>query len=99
MSKQLLMTPEGKKVLIDTNSDIILYDAPHNPPNTGTAYTSGTDLFIHRARSGTNYFYAYYWSMWEGEGSRRELVSEDQAKKFILEKSCGGIHDRKVLIY
>lgn len=28
----LLMTPEGKRVQVNFNTDICLYDAPHNPP-------------------------------------------------------------------
>jgi hypothetical protein len=85
--EQILMTPEGKRVKINTKTDKCLYDAPHNPPNTGTDYTRGTDLYAHKARSGQWYFYTYYWSMWQGEGSNLELISEDEAKDFVLERA------------
>ena len=39
----ILRTPEGKKIVIRPREDVCLHDAPHNPPNTGTAYTNGTD--------------------------------------------------------
>ena len=84
---QLLMTPEGKKVQVNLREDLCLYDSPHNPPNTGTEYTSGSDLYYHKTRSGRGYFYTYYWSMWEGEQSCYTLVTEDEAKSFILHRA------------
>ena len=87
MFYQLLMTPEGKKVRVCPEKDTQLYQAPHNPPNTGTAYLSGTDLYCHTARSGKRYFYIYFWSMWEGVEDICELISQDEAKAFILEKA------------
>ena len=83
----LLMTPEGKKVQINTREDTCLYEAPQNPPNTGTKFTSGTDLYYHRARSGKGYYYTYFWSMWEGTEDSYELIDEDEAKEFILERA------------
>jgi hypothetical protein len=83
----LLMTPEGKKVVVDLKGDATLYDAPHNPPNTGTRYTSGTDLMVHKARSGNNYFYTYSWSMWQGSEDSYTLLTENEAREFILTRS------------
>lgn len=85
----LLMTPDGKKVAINPRGDPEIYSAPHNPPNTGTAYTSGTDLLAHKARSGKVYFYTYHWSMWEGTQSSYNLLTDEEAKQFILEKAQG----------
>ena len=85
----ILMTPEGKKVAINPKADVEIYDAPRNPPNTGTTYTSGTDLLAHKARSGKVYFYTYHWSMWEGSQSGYELLTDEEAKKFLLEKAQG----------
>jgi hypothetical protein len=81
------MTPEGKKVVINTDTDECLYEAPHNPPNTGTRFTSGTDLYAHKARSGKDYFYAHYWSMWQGSGSSYTLITPEEMKIRILELS------------
>lgn len=80
------MTPDGKKVLVDTTKDLVLYAAPCNPPNTGTAYTRGTDLYVHRARSGREYYYLYRWSLWQGDYNAAELISADEAKSFLLEQ-------------
>jgi hypothetical protein len=87
MLYQLLMTPEGKKLQVSLEKDATLYVAPHNPPNTGTAYTSGTDLYCHKARSGKVYFYTYFWSMWQGVEDSYQLISEDEAKTFVLQKA------------
>ena len=87
MSELILMTPDEKRVKANMKEDVCLYDAPHNPPNTGTAYTRGVDLYAHKARSGQWYFYTYQWSMWQGEDSSHELISEGEAKNFILEKA------------
>lgn len=84
---KILMTPDQKKVVITPDKDICLYDAPHNPPNTGTTYTTGVDLFAHKARSGKMYFYTYSWSMWQGSPSCYELITEDRAKDFIVRKA------------
>ena len=81
----ILMTLNGKKVKINPPTDICLYESPVNPPNTGTSYTRGADLFAHRARSGTIYFYLYHWSMWQGEEGSYQLITEENAKKFLLE--------------
>lgn len=83
---QLLMTPEGKKIQVNP-SDLCLYTAPRNPPNTGTMYTQGTDLYMHKARSGKQYFYTYHWSMWQGSEDVYALVSEDEAKQFVLHRA------------
>jgi len=95
----ILMTPDGKKVVITPEKDVRLYNAPHNPPNTGTSYTAGIDLYAHKARSGTVYFYTYHWSMWQGTESYYNLVTESQARDFILGKASAtclvadGIYD------
>jgi len=88
----ILRTPEGKKVVINPREDERLYDAPRNPPNTGTAYTSGTDLYRHVARSGNAYYYTYSWSMWQGSEASYELIDEDEVKEFLLDKAqCTGV--------
>lgn len=85
----ILKTPEGKKVKLNTQEDEDLYAAARNPPNTGTAYTSGVDLKRHVARSGNPYYYLQHWSMWQGSETWYELISEEEAKEFLLEKAGG----------
>lgn len=84
----VLMTPEGKRVVIDPSSDIALYESPHNPPNTGTDFTRGEDLYVHKARSGTLYYYTFTWSMWQGDEPRYRLITPDEAREFLLQ--CAG---------
>jgi hypothetical protein len=89
----VLKTPEGKKVVINSN-DPRIYQAPRNPPNTGTRYTSGTDIFSHKARSGTVYFYTHTWSMWQGTEDEYRLVSPDEVKDLLVELAGMTGHDR-----
>ena len=101
----LLRTPEGKKLVVNLQVDECLYDAPHNPTNTGTRYTSGTDLYAHKSRSGNIYFYSYDWSMWQGTEDSYTLLTEDETKDFLLNKAsisghvADGINDSVVEKY
>ena len=87
MSKHVLRSPEGKKVVIDPETDAKLYDAPVNPPNTGTQYLTGVDLYTHKARSGNAYFYLHGWSMWQGSEDTFTLIDRDEAEAFLIEKA------------
>jgi hypothetical protein len=83
----VLKTPEGKKVVVDIVKDNYLYEAPHNPPNTGTRYTSGTDLYAHKARSGTIYYYSHSWSMWEGTEAEFHLMTDEEMKNALIDRA------------
>ena len=83
---KVLMTPDGKRV-VTSNNDQCLYSAPQNPPNTGTDFTRGTDLYYHKARSGNEYYYFVHWSMWQGESGSYELIDFDVAEAFLLKKA------------
>ena len=80
----VLKTPDGKKVVVDISHDECLYSSPHNPPNTGTRYTAGTDLYAHRARSGTTYYYSPFWSMWQGTEAEFNLLTSDEMKELLV---------------
>ncbi|MFA5414145.1 MAG: hypothetical protein WC295_01525 [Methanoregula sp.] len=86
----VLKTPEGKKVVIDISHDDCLYESPHNPPNTGTRYTSGTDLYAHKARSGAMYFYSYSWSMWQGTEAEYSLMTEAEMRSALVDHASDG---------
>ena len=84
--RRVLMTQDDKKVVIDTKSDDCLYSSPVNPPNTGTTYTRGSNLYAHKARSGNIYFYFHHWSMWQGSEDSYCLCTKQEAEEFLLEK-------------
>jgi hypothetical protein len=84
---RVLITDDGKRVIVNTKTDVCLYETPCNPPNTGTDYTRGTNLYAHRARSGNVYFYLHHWSLWQRESSWLELVDRHEALDFLLEKA------------
>lgn len=84
MTKTVLRTQDNKKVIINTDSDPCLFQAPHNIPHTGTSYTRGKDLYAHESRNGNMYFYFYSWSMWQGEENSYYLVTKEEAEEFLL---------------
>ncbi|MEM4058440.1 MAG: hypothetical protein QXZ12_06935 [Thermoplasmata archaeon] len=92
MSRITFRTDDNKLVIADPEYDICLYYAPRNPPNTGTKYTRGIDYYVHKARSGKLYFYAYSWSMWQGDYCRYILIPENEAKN-DLQTIIGREHD------
>lgn len=100
MAKKVLRTQDGKKVVIDVSKDSKLYESPVNPPNTGTRYTTGTDLLAHKARSGNVYFYFYRWSMWQGDEDSFELIDKDTAEEFLIKRAglsgWAGLTEREI---
>jgi len=97
---KLLKTKEGKIVKVDMEKDTCLYQAPVNPPHTGTAFTRGTNLYAHKTEKGGLYFYAYDWTMWDKESDSIYLVSEKEAREFLIEKagimSWGGLNPEEM---
>lgn len=85
----ILKTPEGRKVIVDILHDECLYESPHNSPNTGTRCTSGTDLYIHKARSGTLYYYSHTWSILPGNVDEFCLVTADEMKSALIDRASG----------
>lgn len=94
MSKHIFTSHDGKRVVCDTDTDVQIYDAPHNPPNTGTRYTRGSDLYAHKAKSGQVYFYARHWSMWQNEEETVNLLTPDEVREFFAERMNGDFHGR-----
>lgn len=81
-----VLTTDGKRVIVNTETDTKLYDAPVNPPNTGLAYTRGDDLYIHRTANGNMVYYIYHWSLWQGEGESVEIITPEEAESFLIAK-------------
>ncbi len=81
--KVVKILDDGKRAVLDTKLDTCLYKAPVNPPNTGTSYTRGTDLYLHNTKNGRKVFYEYHWSMWQGEESGINVISVEEAKEFL----------------
>ena len=65
--QKVMKEDDGTRWIADTKTDVKLYYAPRNPPNTGSDYTRGIDLFAHKTRSHGERFYLRHWSMLEGE--------------------------------
>ena len=83
----VLMTPEQKKVVVNLSADECLYKSPRNLPTAGSLFSSGVDLYAHTAQSGAIYYYTCAWSMLEGAKSEFNLITEESAKKFLIERA------------
>ena len=81
----MLITKDGKRMKI-SDDDPCLFKSPMNPPNTGTRYTTGSDLYAHTTKNGNVYFYLYNWSMWQGSEASYEIISKDEAEEFVIMK-------------
>jgi hypothetical protein len=81
--EKVIRETDGTRWIATPSTDVELYHAPRNPPNTGTAYTSGIDLHVHRTRTHGLRYYLYHWSMWQGTEDHIEPISHDQAQQFI----------------
>jgi len=83
--KKIVTEEDGTRWIADTQTDEALYTAPHNPPNTGSAYTRGTDLFVHKTRSHGLRYYTRGWSMWQGEQPDIIVpITREEAEKFLV---------------
>jgi len=74
---------DGKRAVLSVNKDTDLYSSPRNPPNTGSRYTEGSDLHVHKTKNHGLVFYKYNWSMWQGTESYYEVISKDEAIEFL----------------
>jgi len=79
------MTSTWRQPALNPESDIALYLSPRNSSETGLSISRGTDLLVHRAPSGTLYFYLYHWSLCSNETNICQVTSEDSARDYLLE--------------
>lgn len=82
-----LKTIDGKRVSVER---LIEAARTHrNPPNTGTKYTQGNDLYFVKSKNGEMYFFKYFWSMWQGVESNWTPISIDDAEELFNELNNG----------
>jgi len=85
--KKVFRNEDNKLVVLNTKYDEQLYNAPENPPNTGTRYITGKDLYVHVTKNDKQeYYYLYCWSMWQGVESRIEVISKEDATQFLISR-------------
>lgn len=89
---KVFRTEDGARYVVDIQKDTALYKAPENPPNTGSRYTSGIDLYVHETAHHGPQFYKYHWSMWQGSEDYYVPVSKEEATQF-LEDMTGDYND------
>jgi hypothetical protein len=70
-------------------SDIALYLSLRDSSETGCSISRGTDLFAHRATSGTIYFYHYHGSLYSNETNICQITSEESVRNYLLEHMKG----------
>lgn len=84
---------DGKKAVVDTKLDEKIYSAPANPPNTGTRYTNGTDIYFHVCKDGREVFYAYDWTMWQGTEEVWRVIDRAEVEAYIIDQIGGQYTD------
>ena len=80
---KIIRLEDGTKYVANLKKDIKVYAAPVNPPNTGSIYTDGTDLYTHATKTHGYQFYKYEWSMWQGSEDKIIPVTKDEAIRFL----------------
>jgi hypothetical protein len=87
MSNRSSDASEWLQLALNPKSDVALYLSPRNSSEASLSISRGTDLLVHRAPSGTIYFYLFDWSIKQGESNICQLISKDAARDFIVESS------------
>jgi len=76
----------GKKVLLDTDKDVCLYDATHAfYKRTGNQnnLNRGVDLYARERGLDNPVFYELHWSRYQGEVDYIEVLTPEEAARFI----------------
>lgn len=76
---------EWENLALNPKTDTPLYLSHRNSSKNGFPISRGTDLFVHRAPSGTLYFYLFHWSNHSNETNICQIISKDSARNIILE--------------
>lgn len=80
---KIIRLEDGTKYIANLKKDPRLYRSPQNPPNTGSRYTEGTDLYAHLTQNHGYQFYKYEWSMYQGSEDKVIPVTRDEAIQFL----------------
>jgi len=75
---------DGKKAILDTESDDCIYLAPRG---LDPARRQGTDIFLHVTKGGKKIFYKYVWTLYEHDVDYIDVISEEEARKILEENS------------
>jgi 2,4-dienoyl-CoA reductase-like NADH-dependent reductase (Old Yellow Enzyme family) len=75
---------DGKRAVLDTNADSCLYA---DQRGLDPAHRQGTDIFMHLTKGGRKIFYKYVWSLYQNDVDYIEVISEEEARKILEEKS------------
>jgi hypothetical protein len=74
----------GTKAILDTDTDSCLYA---DRRGLDPAHREGTDIFMHLTKGGRKIFYKYVWSLYQNDVDYIEVISEEEARKILEEKS------------
>lgn len=74
---------DGRKVLLDTESDICLWDG-FKRTNGGSTPNRWVSFYMHETRNGPVFFLEHR-TLWQGESDYLELLELDHAQQFAEE--------------
>ena len=72
---RVLKTPDGDEVVVSINSDVRLYEDP--------VRLAGIDIYAHKTRSGTMYYYTHSWS--KVQPAEYSLLTADDVRNRLID--------------
>jgi len=82
--RAIVRLEDGTKAIPNTETDSCLYA---DRRGLDPAHRQGTDIFMHLTKGGRKIFYKYVWSLYENDVDYIEVISEEEARKILEEKS------------
>ncbi|MBO3801786.1 MAG: hypothetical protein JTT12_05660 [Candidatus Brockarchaeota archaeon] len=77
MTKHIFRTEDQKKIVLDPDQDISVYEEDR------AFKERGTDLYLHITKKNNKVFYLLHWTTNEHEPDRIEIVTEEEARTFF----------------
>lgn len=75
----------GKRVLLDTERDVRLWNGSRRGGGHGNSPTRWTEFLMHECKDGERVFYHYHRTLWQGESNSIEVLALDDAQLFAEE--------------
>jgi len=82
--RKIVRLENGKRAVLDTETDSCIYAEQRG---LDPAHRQGIDLYMHLTKGGQRVFYKYVWSLYQNDVDYIEVISEEEARKILEEKS------------
>jgi len=82
--RKIVRLGNEKRAVLDTETDSCLYAEQRG---LDPAHRQGTDIYMHLTKGGQRIFYKYVWSLYQNDVDYIEVISEEEARKILEDKS------------